>query len=268
VSTRERYTHGQHPSVLNAYRWRSAANSAAYLLDELRSGQRVLDVGCGPGTITLDLASLVAPGEVVGVDQSATALDQAREAAAASGAGNVRFEVQDAYALSFDDASFDVVHAHQVVQHLSDPVAAIAEMRRVCAPGGVVALRDADYGAFTWYPEIEGLTRWRDLYERLARANGGEPDAGRRLIDWARRAGFEEVRATASVWLFAAPEEREYWGGQWAERVRSSSFAEQALESGLADRDELERLAGAFVEWAASSSAFFAVLHGEVLCRR
>ena len=125
------YTHGHHESVLRSHRWRTVENSAAYLVPALERGQRVLDVGCGPGTITVDLAARVAPGEVVGLDASAAVLELARAAADEAGVANVSFRTGDATALPFEDGSFDVVHAHQVLQHLSDPVAALREMRRV-----------------------------------------------------------------------------------------------------------------------------------------
>jgi SAM-dependent methyltransferase len=251
--------------VLRAHRWRTAENSAAYLLPELRAGERLLDVGCGPGTVTLGLAERVAPGEVIGVDASTDALVDARAALAASPMPNVRFEEGDVYRLGYDDAAFDVVHAHQLLQHLADPVAALGEMRRVCR--GVVAVRDADYGAMTWFPKLALLDRWRSLYEELARANGGEPDAGRELHAWARRAGFGTVEASASAWLFQRDEDRAYWGGQWADRVTTSSFAEQALERGLSDDQELAEIAAAWREWADAPDGWFVVLHGEVLAR-
>ena len=79
-------------------------------------------------------------------------------------------------------------------------------MRRVCAGGGIVAARDADYAAMTWYPESPALTRWLDLYRHLARSNLGEPDAGRRLLTWAGAAGFDSVTSTASAWCFSDAE--------------------------------------------------------------
>lgn len=172
------YTHGHHESVLRSHQWRTAANSAAYLIAELRPGQAVLDVGCGPGTITADLASLVAPGQVTAVDPSSDVLERAAANAAERGVENIEFATADVHALDFPDDSFDVVHAHQVLQHVSDPVQALREMRRVCRPGGVVAARDSDYAAMTWYPEVPGMHEWQELYGRVARANGGEPDAG------------------------------------------------------------------------------------------
>lgn len=257
-----RYTHGHHDSVLRSHRWRTAQNSAAYLVEHLRPGRRVLDIGCGPGTLTCDLAALVAPGEVVGVDRAGGVLEEARATAAGRGLTNVAFVVGDAYALDAGDASFDVVHAHQVLQHLTDPVRALAEMRRVCRPGGVVAARDADYAAFAWSPADPALDAWLALYRRLARANGAEPDAGRHLAAWARAAGFDEVVPSASVWCFATPEDRAWWGGLWAERVHAS-LGPQALAAGVPP-GELDAMAAAWRRWAAHPDGWFAVLHGEV----
>lgn len=258
------YTHGHHESVLRSHRWRTAENSAAYLLADLTPGAAVLDVGCGPGTITHDFAERVAPGHVTGVDNAAEIIEQASAGAPA----NTAFQVADVYALPFADGSFDVVHAHQVLQHLTDPVAALREMRRVCRPGGIVAARDADYAAMTWYPQLPALTDWLDLYHRVARGNDAEPDAGRRLLGWAREAGFGEVDATASAWCFATAEERAWWGGLWADRVRNSAFAAQAVERGLATGAELERLSAGWREWIDADAAWFAVLNGEIRCHR
>jgi hypothetical protein len=139
-------------------------------------------------------------------------------------------------------------------------------MRRVCRPDGVVAARDSDYAAMTWYPLVPALDRWLALYHDVTRSNGAEADAGRRLHSWARAAGFSEVRCSASAWCYATPEQREWWGGTWAERVVSSRLAQQALERDLATEAELDEIASAFRAWAAADDGWFAVLHGEILC--
>ncbi|MEU7020111.1 methyltransferase domain-containing protein [Streptomyces sp. NPDC046203] len=262
------YTHGHHESVLRSHRWRTAENSAAYLLPELRPGQRVLDVGCGPGTISADLAARVAPGGlVVAVDPASDVLDTAKAVVAERGLDNVEFAVADVHALDFADDSFDVVHAHQVLQHVGDPVRALREMRRVCRPGGVVAVRDSDYGAFTWFPASPGLDRWRELYRRVARSNGGEPDAGRRLVSWAHEAGFTDVTASAGVWCFASPDERAWWSGMWADRTTDSGYARRAVELGHATHEEPAAIADAWRAWGVQDDGWYAVLHGEILCR-
>src|SRR3954466_14480138 len=139
------YTHGHHESVLRSHRWRTAENSAAYLLPRLSSGTTVLDVGCGPGTITAEFAMLVTPARVTALEVTEPALDLARAEITRRGLTNVDFAAGDVHALDFADDTFDVVHAHQVLQHVGDPVAALREMRRVTRPGGIVAIRDSDY---------------------------------------------------------------------------------------------------------------------------
>ena len=262
------YTHGHHAAVLRSHTWRTAQNSAAYLLPELKPGQELLDVGCGPGTITADLAELVTPGRVTGLENAPGVLEQAARHAAEQGVTNVAFEVGDVHALPFADDSFDVVHAHQVLQHVADPVQALREMRRVCRPGGVVAARDSDYSAFFWYPEVPDLTEWQQLYCAVARDNGGEPNAGRRMRAWAREAGFTDITATASTWCYTGEVERGWWGGLWSERIVTAPLSERAIESGLATPEDLARLSQAWLTWAADEDAWFTVPHGEVLCRK
>jgi SAM-dependent methyltransferase len=260
----ETYTHGHAESVLRSHRWRTVENSAAYLLPHLRPGVDLLDVGCGPGTITVDLAQRVAPGRVVGIDAAADAI-QAASAAASEAGVTVDLAVGDVYALDHLDDAFDVVHAHQVLQHLGEPVRALREMRRVCRPGGVVAARDSIYRAFAWYPASEGLDRWLDVYCAVAEANGGEPDAGSHLRAWCLEAGFSAVDASATAWCFAADADRSWWGGLWADRITSTALGDRAVELGAATRDELADLGEAWRAWASAPDGWFAVLHGEVL---
>ncbi|MEO6157394.1 MAG: methyltransferase domain-containing protein [Ilumatobacteraceae bacterium] len=263
----ETYTHGHHSSVLRSHRWRTAENSAAYLLGHLRPGLDLLDVGCGAGTITVDLAQRVAPGMVAAVDSAPAAVAATKSAADAVGVA-LAVEPADAYHLPFGDDSFDVVHAHQVLQHLGDPVAALAEWRRVCRRGGIVAVRDADYAAMSWWPLDVRLDRWLELYSQAARANHGEPDAARHLLGWAGAAGFavDAIQVSASAWCFATPGDRGWWADTWAERVTSSALAEQLTTTGLSTAAELAGIADAWRQWAVAADGWFAVVHGELIC--
>jgi ubiquinone/menaquinone biosynthesis C-methylase UbiE len=261
------YTHGHHDSVLRSHRSRTVRNSAAYLMEHLQPGLTVLDVGCGPGTITVDIASRVAPGIVTAVEMTADVLAEAAKLAHESGVDNLVFDEADVHALPYPDGTFDIVHAHQVLQHVSDPVQALREMRRVAKPGGLVAARDADYAAMTWYPSIPALDDWLSVYHATARSNGGEPDAGRRLLDWAQQAGFTDVTATASTWCYADREQREWWGRMWSDRIRSSAIAEQAVAHGHATPADLVRMSEGWLEWVAADNGWFVVLHGEILGR-
>lgn len=255
------YTHGHHESVLRSHRWRTAENSAAYLLPHLKPGVSILDVGSGPGTITADLARLVAPGRVVGTDASAAVVAQA---AADHQAPGLAFEVGDAYALPYRDGEFDVVHAHQVLQHVERPVDMLRELGRLAGPDGIVAARDVDYPGVIWYPLIPALDEWLALYLVTHRSVAGEPAAGRRLKAWAREAGLADVRATASLWLFEDPEDRAWWGGMWADRVLQSAFADAARATG-ADDAVLHRISDGWREWAAAEDGWLLMPHGEII---
>lgn len=261
-----RYTHGHEDSTLASHGARTAANSAAYLLSHLSPGMSVLDVGCGPGSITLDLAAIVSPGKIVGVENVETPLLAARAAASARGDGTTVFQLADVAGLPFDNASFDVVHAHQVLQHLTDPVAALKEMTRVCKPGGWIAARDADYAAMAWYPELPGLELWRRTYRAAAHANGAEPDAARRLRAWAIAAGLSSARITASVWNYADAETCRWWGNSQADRCAGDTFALQAREQGLGPED-IASIVDAWRQWASAPDACFFMCHGELLAR-
>lgn len=257
------YTHGHHESVLRSHSNRTIANSAEHLRPLLSPDALLLDVGAGPGTITMEFARHVAHVTATEIGENELALSRAL--AAEEGVANIDFSVEDAHALSFADDTFDIVHTHQVLQHVADPVQALREMRRVTRPGGVVAARDADYAGFTWFPLLPELDEWLRLYRAAARANGGEPDAGRRLLSWARAAGFEDVTATASTWCYATPETRAWWGGMWADRILESALARQLLDSAMAAPDDLQRISDAWLRWADDGDGWFLVPHGEII---
>ena len=261
-----RYTHGHEQATLASHGARTAATSAAYLLPHLRPGMSLLDVGCGPGTITLDLAQVVSPGQVVAVENVEAPLVAAREEAERRGDTTTRFELADVTALPYEDDSFDVVHAHQVLQHLTDPVLALREMARVCRPDGLVAARDADYAAMAWHPQVPGLDLWRDTYRAIARRNGAEPDAGRLLRRWANEAGLVGVRIGSSTWTYADPVSAEWWGTSQAARYAAPVFAAQAAEIGVGP-ERVSEIAEAWRTWGSDPDAWFVVLHGELLAR-
>lgn len=259
--SKEFYTHGHHPVVVTAHAQRTVADSAAFLLPYLEGDVRLLDLGCGPGSITADFANHVGDGgSIVGVDQSPDAIAIARAEATRP---NVEYREGSVYELPFPDESFDVAYGHQILQHLSDPVAALQEVRRVLRPGGLVAVRDADFGSMTHHPHTPGLDTWLELYCTVARSNGGEPDAGRRLALWVTEAGFGGIVSSVSAWSYTTPAERIAWAQLWADRTRLPRFVDRAGELGLGE--DIEEIADAWLRWAQAPDGWFAFLHGEVV---
>jgi ubiquinone/menaquinone biosynthesis C-methylase UbiE len=260
----EIYQHGHHASVVDNHAKRTAETEAAFFLGALRAGLRLLDVGCGPGSITSGLAQRVAPGEAIGIDPSASVIDTARSLLDPA-IGNLAFEVGSIYQPRFAAETFDRVFAHQVLQHLARPVEALVQMRRLLKPDGVIGVRDVDWGSATFYPENEGMRRFLALYYELAGRNGGEPNAGRHLRRWCHEAGFTETRVMTSATSYADPTATREWAHTYAERTLYSNLADKALAYGLATRADLEGMAESWRAWGADPDAFFCFSHTEVM---
>lgn len=264
----ETYTHGHAPAVVRQHAQRTAEEAAAFLLPELRPGMRLLDVGCGPGSITRGLAERVAPGEVVGVDLSRETLEAARRDAAARGLTNLRYETGSVYELPFPDASFDAAYAHQVLQHLKERDAALREMLRVVRPGGLIALRDVDWGTAAYAPRDPWLDRFVDVLQRAWYDNGGEPQMGRHLRALFNRAGLTEATITAAVWCYTTPDETIAWGDAYADRLLTSEMGQRPIECGYATRADIEAMAAAFRTWARHPDATWIFTHVAALARK
>ncbi|MFT7649874.1 MAG: SAM-dependent methyltransferase [Candidatus Poriferisodalaceae bacterium] len=265
MARQDTYTHGHQAAVVNQHARRTAEDCARFMQPIVRSDSTILDVGCGPGSITAGLSKWVPEGHVTAIEPGGDILDVARAAIDAAEASNVSVEEASVYELPYEDDSFDVAYAHQVLQHLTDPVAALIEMRRVVRPGGHIAVRDADYYTMSCYPESAAIDEWRRIYRAVARHNGAEPDAGRHLLAWCHRADLHEVNITASVWAFADAADRENWGMSWADRTLTSAFGAQAVEYEMATIEDLNEIASAWREWAVHPDGFFHFIHDEAL---
>lgn len=204
-------------------RARTAAVCAAFFLPHLKPGMKLLDCGCGEGTITVGLAPAVAPGEVVGIDISSDVLDIARRSAQEQGLRNIRFRVANIYELPFPDASFDAVFSHALFEHLTDKPKALSEIHRVLKPGGIVGLRSPDYGMKITEPADDAIGQYWTLFTRLQDELGGDSQVGRKLCALLSQAGFVRVEGSASLETYGSPEET-----RWYASVRSG-FAQESI---------------------------------------
>ena len=260
---REAYTLRDHPACEALHATRTAVQEAAFFLPHLRPGMHLLDVGCGPGTITVGLAEAVAPGEVVGVDFQSSQVEQARAVAAERGVTNVRFEVGDAYRLPFPDRSFDAAFAHAVLMHLREPVRALAELRRVLRPAGIAGVRDPDLGAIIFSPATPLLEQRRELHIRVLRHNGGDPCVGRQHRRLLLEAGFARAEALASVVSAGSLEETRRAAAFFKNRFQG--FARTALAEGWVTRATVEAMAAEIDAWAERPDAFYAGLWAQAI---
>jgi SAM-dependent methyltransferase len=286
------YKQGYHAAVTANHISRTAERDAAFLLPYLKPGLRILDVGCGPGSITAGFAKYVPGGSVTGIDLSDDVLDQARnylQSQKQDGdvGADVEFEVGDVVkGLRFQDAEFDVVFCNQTLVHIPTPVAALREMRRVCKKGGVVACREADW-PFRFYPELPGLLLfhrylWVMVHGAVPAPREGDawnqtrPDAhphppnhrsGSRVHVWAREAGFDpsKIVKRASADVHATPEQREKLGGIMVGRIEEGGHREKYLSLG-ASEEEIDAIVRDWKSWVQDVDAWWGMFNCEVVC--
>jgi ubiquinone/menaquinone biosynthesis C-methylase UbiE len=254
---RETYTHGYSDEMALLHGVRTAAEDAAFFIPHLKPGTRVLDCGSGPGSITVGFAEIVTPGEVVGVDISEAQLTRARGLADQLRLANVYFERGDIYSLPFPDSSFDAAFAHNVLEHLRDPLEALKEIRRVLRPGGIVGILDDDWGAYLLEPSTP-LRRYAiDLALRVVELNGGNFLYARHQRRLLREAGFS--RTEAHTGPAAKPGYIARFARAAAEQLRDPDFVATVVDQRWGDEATLEAMASDILEWAEDPDAFFDV---------
>jgi ubiquinone/menaquinone biosynthesis C-methylase UbiE len=239
-----------------AHARRTAEKNAAFLLPHLKPGMRLLDAGCGPGSITVGLAEAVAPGETVGIDADPEAIDGARALAAERGVTNVRFEVGDVYALPREDASFDAVFSNALLQHLADPGDAVREMHRVLRAGGIVAIADADHDTSIIYPPDPLLERHVEIMREMRlRTSGGDVRVGQKIRAMLVDAGFARTQATVAC-AADGSDERARFMGEWnAAYVEDRTYVAEATRLGVSEERELREIAAAWRRWGEAPGA-------------
>jgi SAM-dependent methyltransferase len=224
---------------------------------------RLLDCGCGVGSITLGLAAVVAPAEVVGIDLQPAQVERARVLAAEHGVRNVRFEVGSVYALPLPDASVEAAFAHTLLFQLRDPLAALREMRRVLKPGGVVGIADADTGTLISEPERPLITDMYHLFWKVIRHHGGNPFFGRQERRILLEAGFSRPVASPTFETSGARgtlgETREL--ASWLiDQLRQPAFVALVTARGWADEAALDAMEAELRAWGERSDAYHAAM--------
>jgi SAM-dependent methyltransferase len=234
---------------------RIASAYADFLLPHLTDRTDLIDLGCGDGELTCDLAQHVR--SVVGIDADEHAVAEARARAARTGVPNVSFQTGDVYALSLEGGTADAVLAHSVLEALDRPLSALAEMRRILRPGGVVAVASVEYGGLILAgPHEPLLRRFYVVRERLWAEEGSDPYLGRHLRGLLAASGFDDVVATTKAISYGTPELVRAFGLGRAEDCTEDWYSTSAMRAGLATRADLEEMGNAWLEWAESPSAY------------
>ncbi len=264
------YVMGYSEALLRIMRARSAADWCGYLMPYLKPGLRVLDVGCGPGSISEGLAQAIGLGELHGIDIEPSQVEMAAQAAAERGVSNAEFSVADVTALPFEDGWFDIVHCCDVLAFVSDTGAALDEIKRVLKPGGILGCREIIMDSFLIHPDPEPklLTRGYAVFADVLDADGGHPQMGKDLAGHMERAGFTDIRVSAAFDVFASPERLKLIYDLGEEWYFTDDVQTPAMQYGAATDDMLDEIRLARDRWFRSIGAMAAFAYGEVLAVR
>jgi ubiquinone/menaquinone biosynthesis C-methylase UbiE len=261
------YVQGHNPAVYRSHESRAAADTCGYFLKHLKGDSKILDAGCGPGSVTSSLAVLLEAtgGTVLGVDASETAIERAR--AQSNLPANCSFAVADILALPYPDASFDAVYTSQVLAHIPSAAAAVKELRRVCRPNGFVALREGDFYTTTMYPIIPELEKWKQASLEILERNNCNPRAAMQLVEWALEAGFDESRIELSMGgIVYSGSQRKFWGETMSGRVSSDeTWRAHAQDAGV-NPEDFEAMQVGWARFVADPSSVFTMPCGQAIC--
>jgi SAM-dependent methyltransferase len=200
----------------------------------LAAGMRCLDLGCGGGDVTLELARHVGPsGEATGLDMDKTKLELARETALARGLRNTRFRQADIGAWD-DERAYDLIYCRFLLTHLSDPAPVLARMWQAARAGGSVVVEDIDFTGSFCHPACTAYERYLQLYRMVVARRGGDADIGPKLYGLARRAGWRDVQVDVVQPTFVAGP------GKQIALLTLVNVADAILEERLATEPELE----------------------------
>ena len=262
------YTLGFSEEVHASLRQHTAENSAAYLLPHLKPGLRLLDFGCGIGTISVGLAKAVDPGEMHGVDMAVSELGIANRIAQAGGHDNTTFHVGDVTDLPFDDDFFDVAHCHNVLMHVPDTAAVLREVKRVLKPGGIIASREMICDSCFTHPHYGVLQRAWEMFGDLLAADDGHPQMGKDLKGHVVEAGYTNIRVSTSFDTYGTTEDvalRYDFSTKW---FLSPETTDAAIKYGAATQELCDAMRVAYDKWIVSPGAFAALAFGEVIASK
>lgn len=256
---------------------RTVENSAAFLIPHLQPGYTIIDLGCGPGTITQGFCALVPQGRVIGIDASEEVISQARgrmgepssSSSSSSALATLEFQVGDITArLPLADDSVDVVYTHQTLCHIPDAVGVIREAFRVLKPGGVFASREYDH--MSWHPSLPGLVAYTESMNRAIQASGAQGyHSGRNLQTWASQAGFDRAKMLVGAGTTChVGQEAQWWAGVHIDRLQTEVGAAWLEKGIVASQQDIDDMIGDFRRWAADDRAWYVNLHGEIVARK
>lgn len=268
MTGQDRRAHGVTPGLRQDYALRTAEHQAAFVLPYLRPGMNLLDVGCGPGTITLGLAKAVVPGHVTGIDHDYAHIEAAKKLANQQGMIHVTFQTGSALSLPFENGIFDAAFENNVFTHLAeDALLAAREIFRVLKPGGLFAARDVDTDSVVWGHLNDTIRQLDHLFTTWLQSRGSNTTIGKHLPAILREAGFTGTLKSVSADTKGKPDETRSHAGITISLLEGP-FGRDIVDKGWVERSTVEKFKESIREWGEHPDAFFANVHVEVVGRK
>lgn len=254
---REEYTMGYGPAAVALMGARSAPGHAAFFVPHLTSGMKLLDCGCGPGTVTLGFAEIIAPGTAIGTDIEQSQMTLATKNAEERRIANARFEVANIYELPFEDSSFDAVFMSALIGNLREPTRGLREAYRVLKPRGVIGVKEFDHGGDITYPLEPAMAKYDQLYRRLRAENGHNGESGRMIGALLLEAGFADLTMTATYEILSDTKVLQ-GAAQVFIGLLAEGWSDAFTSRGWATAEDIQAMREAWLRFAEFPGALFA----------
>ena len=262
------YRTGYVEPVVRLLRSYTAETNVPFLLPYVRPGMRVLDFGCGLGSISMGLAKAAAPGEMHGVGENPSNVGEARTRARATGQSNAVFHVANLSALPFEDGIFDVANCHNILMYIPDTRAALTEVKRVLKPGGIIGCREMICDACFIHPSLGAMRTVWDVFSDLTAFDEGHPQMGKNLKNDILGAGFENIRVGASFDTYDTPEQIAFMHTLITGWFLSPEVMEVGSKYGVSTPQVWERIRAAADQWKDAPEAMLAIAWGEAVANK
>lgn len=256
ISSKENYPVGYSATVVNTLKKRSAFEKGRFLIPHLKETDYLLDCGCGPGSITLDFASILGKGRVIGIDFESSQIEFAKQLMKEKKISNAEFHVADILNLPYGNNTFNIAFTNGVLWTVQETLQALEELKRVVKPGGIIACREPSFEGLLYYPESKVFEKAFHLQKRSLDALGNKHNLGKELSIYFSKVGLNDVQLSVSCDVYSSPEKRKLIAAYRIAAWNEAPWAQYIHEKSWATHDDIKEFQGELLAWEKKEGAF------------